>query len=134
MRKFTPAPPPKISDRLIEKLRRAQQRQQSVTADQDAEEVEQGVQRPSLVTKAKHAAQAGARIARAAAKGEPIKASAEERDRRLAICRACKFWDEGGNVGLGECQHPGCGCTRFKHGLITETCPLGKWEQGRGAR
>lgn len=83
--------------------------------------------KPSLLTKAKHVAQAGGRIAKAAGQGERIRVSDEERDRRLAICRECDLWNEGGNVGLGECKHPGCGCTRFKHGLATETCPAGKW-------
>lgn len=84
--------------------------------------------KPSLLAKAKHVAQASARIAKAAAQGERIRVSDDERARRLAICRACDLWNEGGNVGLGECKHPGCGCTRFKHGLATETCPAGKWQ------
>lgn len=83
--------------------------------------------KPSITTKAKHAAQATARIVRAKAQGQRIRVSPEERDRRLSICRACEYWNEGGNVGLGECKHSGCGCTRFKHGLATETCPAGKW-------
>lgn len=83
--------------------------------------------KPSLTAKAKHAAQAGSRIIKAAVSGEPVKVSAEVKEQRLAICRACELWNEGGNVGLGECTHSKCGCTRFKHGLATETCPLGKW-------
>lgn len=82
---------------------------------------------PGIAAKTKNAAAAGARIVRAAVRREPIRASAGERDRRLAICRACEFWNEAGNIGLGECRHSRCGCTRFKHGLATETCPAGKW-------
>lgn len=82
---------------------------------------------PTLSTKAGNAAKAGVRIAKAAVSGQRVRVSTEERDRRLAICRACEYWNEAGNVGLGECKHPGCGCTRFKHGLATETCPAGKW-------
>ena len=82
---------------------------------------------PSILSKAKHVAQATGRIVKAAASGQPIRASDETRDQRLATCRACDLWNEGGNVGFGECTHSKCGCTRFKHGLATETCPIGKW-------
>lgn len=82
---------------------------------------------PTRTAKVKHAAQAVGRVMKAAARREPIRVSEEDRDRRLSICRACEYWNEGGNIGLGECTHAGCGCTRFKHGLATETCPLKRW-------
>lgn len=46
---------------------------------------------------------------------------------RGAICSACPYWAGLGNLGLGECRAPGCGCTRAKAWLATEACPLGKW-------
>jgi hypothetical protein len=92
-------------------------------------DAKQSAKSPSILSKAKHAAQAGGRIIKAAAKGEQVRISDQGRDERLSICRACDLWNEGGNVGLGECTHSKCGCTRFKHGLATETCPLGKWPQ-----
>ena len=84
---------------------------------------------PTLTAKAKHAAAAAGRVFRAVATGQPVRVTPEERERRLAICRACPggYWNEGGNIGLGECKHPDCGCTRFKQGLATETCPAGYW-------
>lgn len=47
---------------------------------------------------------------------------------RSAICSACHHWSGLGNIGLGECRAPGCGCTRAKVWLATEACPLGKWK------
>jgi hypothetical protein len=82
---------------------------------------------PSLAAKAKHATQAGVRVIRATLKGDPVKVSKKVKAKRLKICRKCEFWSEGGNIGLGECLNEKCGCTRFKHGLATETCPEGKW-------
>ena len=46
---------------------------------------------------------------------------------RGAVCDACEFWRPDGNLGLGECTAPGCGCTRAKIWLAPEKCPLGKW-------
>ena len=53
----------------------------------------------------------------------------EERRRRRAICRKCEFWNPRGNILLGECLAPGCGCTRAKVWLATARCPLDppKW-------
>jgi hypothetical protein len=82
---------------------------------------------PTLLAKTRHATAAGVRILRAAITGDPIRVSRRERNRRLAICRQCPYWDETGNIGLGECKNPACGCTRIKQGLATESCPLAKW-------
>lgn len=60
------------------------------------------------------------------AAGRPT-ASRATRKARGAICSACEHWRPGGNLGLGECAAPGCGCTRAKWWLATEACPLGKW-------
>jgi hypothetical protein len=81
----------------------------------------------TLSIKVRNAGAAGVRILGAVARGEPVRVSDEERDRRLAICRACRHWKENGNLGFGECSHPQCGCTRFKHGLATEKCPMKLW-------
>lgn len=54
-------------------------------------------------------------------------AEKRERARRKAACETCELWRPRGNLGLGECQAPGCGCTRLKRYLPTERCPLGKW-------
>ena len=63
-----------------------------------------------------------------AAEGAPL-ASREVRRARLAICRGCVYYHAAGNWGLGECQAPGCGCTRVKLALATSFCPLNppKW-------
>lgn len=52
------------------------------------------------------------------------RASRQERQRRLAICQACQYYAPTGNLGLGECRAPGCGCTRAKLALATSQCPL----------
>jgi hypothetical protein len=46
-------------------------------------------------------------------------------ERRLAICRKCKFWEEKGNLGMGKCLK--CGCGKGKHWLPHEQCPIGLW-------
>lgn len=46
---------------------------------------------------------------------------------RSSICSMCPYWNGDGNIGLGECKAPGCGCTRAKVWLATESCPIGKW-------
>lgn len=51
-----------------------------------------------------------------------------ERKIRSAICSMCPHWNGLGNLGLGECRAPGCGCTRAKVWLATEECPLKKWK------
>jgi hypothetical protein len=51
----------------------------------------------------------------------------DTRKARKAECDVCPYYVAGGNLGLGECQAPGCGCTRVKLALATSKCPLGKW-------
>jgi hypothetical protein len=58
--------------------------------------------------------------------GLPI-VSREQWSARMAVCDACPHWVPTARAGLGLCGAPGCGCTRFKHWLATEKCPLGKW-------
>jgi len=58
--------------------------------------------------------------------GRPITSKAGRKLRR-ATCDGCPYFNAAGNLGLGECQAPGCGCTRGKLWLATSSCPLGKW-------
>lgn len=53
--------------------------------------------------------------------------SQEQYAERSAACAACEHWDGAARLGLGKCNAPGCGCTKFKRWLATEKCPLGKW-------
>jgi hypothetical protein len=41
---------------------------------------------------------------------------------RTAACEACPLWDAAARRGLGKCNAPGCGCTKFKRWLATERC------------
>jgi hypothetical protein len=54
--------------------------------------------------------------------GAPLAPRAIRRE-RLAICSACAYYAPAGNLGLGECKFPGCGCTRVKLALATSRCP-----------
>ena len=58
--------------------------------------------------------------------GCPLSSSQVRRARRAA-CLACDRWAPEGNLGLGECRHPECGCSGAKRALATEHCPAGKW-------
>lgn len=58
--------------------------------------------------------------------GMPV-ANRQTRKHRATVCKACPHWLPGGNLGLGECRAPGCGCTSLKRWLATERCPLAKW-------
>ena len=51
-----------------------------------------------------------------------------EFDERLEICRSCTFWDEKARLGMGKCNHEGCGCSKGKLWLKTEKCPIQKWK------
>ena len=59
--------------------------------------------------------------------GFPKTPSAVRKQRR-GICDACQYFKPSGNLGLGECQAPGCGCTRAKLWMANQRCPLGYWE------
>lgn len=80
----------------------------------------------SLAQKAKNAIGAAGRVAKSAAaslsRGESpkVRVSKEERDRRLAICQRCEFFNGR------SCEK--CGCiAKWKTKLATESCPVGKW-------
>lgn len=83
-----------------------------------------GVARPSLVTHVVSAAGAAVRVAQATVAGLPVLATAEEYERRMAICQACPEFD----ASTIRCKK--CTCwLQAKARLETEKgfCPLGKW-------
>ena len=84
---------------------------------------------PSVADLARNFATATAKWADA---GFPVAGSALY-DARTAICEACDLWDAGARLGLGKCNHPDCGCTKFKRWMKTERCPLGRWPQDASA-
>lgn len=51
----------------------------------------------------------------------------ELRKARRAVCDTCDFWNPKGNLGLGECKYPKCGCTQIKTAFNAMKCPIGKW-------
>ncbi len=58
--------------------------------------------------------------------GAPV-VSEEVYRERAAICDGCEYWQPEARLGLGKCSAPGCGCTKLKRWLATESCPLRKW-------
>lgn len=81
----------------------------------------------TLAVKAGNLARAVGRMASAVREGRGVFVPPATYEERMKICRACEHWRESGNLGLGECGHPRCGCTRAKQRLTTEKCPLHKW-------
>lgn len=80
-------------------------------------------EKASLATKAGRLLRAGRAWLKAGAPVTPP----EVREARRALCDACDYFRPAGNLGLGKCTAPGCGCTRGKLWLATEKCPLNKW-------
>jgi hypothetical protein len=55
-------------------------------------------------------------------------ASEEKMQHRLEICRRCSYWEEDARVGLGKCNHPGCGCSmKIKLWIDSVECPQKFW-------
>lgn len=52
--------------------------------------------------------------------GNKVLVTTEEKDRRMDICKACDFFDNG------SCRKCGCNLA-FKNRLTSEHCPVGKW-------
>jgi hypothetical protein len=70
--------------------------------------------------KVRNAAGATGRAIRAKARGEKVRVTDDEQERRLAICRSCPHFSGG------TCDK--CGCVaRWKTRLATESCPIRKW-------
>lgn len=82
---------------------------------------------PSAVDLATRAAFAAWRAARAAAHGAAVLVDADTYAARTSACTACTYWDGSSRLGLGTCNHHGCGCTKLKRWLATERCPAGRW-------
>lgn len=81
---------------------------------------------PPLHVEAANATAALGRAAKRLISGKKIKVSAEERERRLTICKSnkCKQYHRK----QGRCLK--CGCvTKFKAALDSENCPLGYWKK-----
>jgi hypothetical protein len=96
--------------------------------NEDNVEVESNDSSVSVTRKIIHAGTAAHRAIAAVMDKRQVIAPKEEIQRRSIICDSCDLWKPLGNMGFGECTHEKCGCTRFKRGLATETCPLGKWD------
>lgn len=77
------------------------------------------VENASLLTKAKRLREELIKWAAKGAKRVPR----EVRKARLEQCKACEYYRPNGNLGLGECSHRGCGCTRVRLFLATAQCP-----------
>ena len=78
---------------------------------------------PGMPTKLKNAIIAAHQIATS---GMRI-ASREKRRARKRACLKCDFWNPSGNLGLGECKHHKCGCTKLKWYADAAKCPIGAW-------
>lgn len=80
------------------------------------------IEYPSLIEQAKSLGAAVMGVAGDLLRGEPVLVSREEKDRRLAICQECEFFD----AGQARCTR--CGCfTGIKDWLASQSCPIGKW-------
>lgn len=44
---------------------------------------------------------------------------------RLRVCESCEHWNGTSRFGFGRCAK--CKCTRLKHWVATEKCPMDKW-------
>lgn len=81
---------------------------------------------PSFRQMAKTATEAAARAGAAAVKGEPVYATEEKFQQRLATCNGCEWLDKAA-MRCGKC---GCFVEKMVVGkcrLETEKCPVGKW-------
>jgi hypothetical protein len=79
---------------------------------------------PSLLEQAGNAIGALGRVAGAAIQGKPVLVDIDEKNRRLAICDTCEFFDHARE----RCSK--CGCpAKLKVALATEIghCPIGLW-------
>jgi hypothetical protein len=85
------------------------------------------VPEPTIAELATNAGFAAWRAAAAIARGERVLVTEPEYRARETACEACGYWDGSSRFGLGKCNHRGCGCTKLKRWLATESCPIGKW-------
>jgi hypothetical protein len=76
---------------------------------------------PSMVDMGKDLLKTAAATVRSAVAGEGISLTAEEAEKRLAVCQACEFY-----VDNTRCSK--CGCyMATKTYLKAANCPVGKW-------
>jgi len=81
---------------------------------------------PPLMNQLKNVTKAAGRVAKAAIKGEDIKADDNLRKHRMTICSKCTLYIKSKK----RCSHPECGCFIEKKAmLLTEKCPEGFWEE-----
>ena len=76
---------------------------------------------PETATLAQKAVRFSREIARWGSQGFPL-VSAEDRNARMAACQGCAYFNAEGNLGMGQCNAPGCGCTKIKLWLETSRC------------
>jgi hypothetical protein len=80
---------------------------------------------PSNTTMAGNALGAIARLGQAIVNRQPVLRSKEDQEKCLAICKGCEFY----RASDGRCSQ--CGCVlSLKTRLVTDRCPLGKWNDG----
>lgn len=78
--------------------------------------------KPSLGTMVTNAGTSVVKNLKSVAAGHHLNTTDEEKNKRMAICKGCEFFDELNNV----CNK--CGCyLSFKTWLKAEHCPIGKW-------
>jgi len=77
---------------------------------------------PSLATKASSLFEAASQFAINGFK----RATTEQLEERLAICKGCELWNPSGFGGTGSCNKCGCS-TQAKLRMSTSKCPIDKW-------
>lgn len=118
------ATPQSVTAEEMERRRAAETlRPMIATPPQPVSHVEEDVPSlPSMTQMAKNVTASLARTVKAAARGQSVRLSKEEADRRLAICQTCQFF----RTVDQRCSK--CGCfMAVKTYLRAETCPVGKW-------
>jgi hypothetical protein len=77
---------------------------------------------PSVGSVARNLANSAIRNIKSVAAGNPLKATDQEGNNRLNICKSCEFF----NTIQQRCNK--CGCyMAVKTYLKAEKCPIGKW-------
>lgn len=80
---------------------------------------------PGIGSLAKNLGKAVISVAKTAVTTGEIRVSAEEQNRRMEMCKACKTWYREQSQ---RCSHPDCGCyMRVKTWLVAQHCPVKKW-------
>lgn len=111
-----------IPDELIAQVRRTEELTRIATEEQAPAVAEQ----LSLMRKMLNLADSMGEVASAAITNptRAINVPPEVYAQRLEACTGCEFHSPDGNLGLGECTHPSCGCTKIKLTFAALQCPL----------